>query len=139
VEAGLIEFGVRVRFRHPIARSAAYRAERMHEMHAALAEATDPVADPDDRDRWLIELLAQHRVLTAEQITALAFDHIKRAWRRLRLLCQRGVLARFRRHVQPGTQSWRYTLGPLGATVNGSGPPGTTARPLAITGLERQR
>jgi hypothetical protein len=49
VEAGLVEFGVRVRFRHPIARSAAYRAERMHEMHAALAEATDPVADPDRR------------------------------------------------------------------------------------------
>ena len=51
-EAGLAEFGFRVRFRHPLARSAAYRsassADRQ-QMHAALAEATDPAADPDRR------------------------------------------------------------------------------------------
>ena len=52
VGAGLVEFGVRVRFRHPLARSAAYRSapvQQMQEVHAALAEATDPVADPDRR------------------------------------------------------------------------------------------
>jgi DNA-binding CsgD family transcriptional regulator/tetratricopeptide (TPR) repeat protein len=52
VEAGLVEFGVRVRFRHPILRSAAYRsaplAER-RELHRALVHATDPTADPDRR------------------------------------------------------------------------------------------
>jgi DNA-binding CsgD family transcriptional regulator len=50
--AGLIELGARVRFRHPLARSAAYRAADLDErqaVHRALAEATDPEADPDRR------------------------------------------------------------------------------------------
>jgi DNA-binding CsgD family transcriptional regulator len=52
VEAGLAEFGSRVRFRHPLARSAAYRSASFadrQQMHAALAEATDPAIDPDRR------------------------------------------------------------------------------------------
>ena len=52
VGSGLVEFGVRVRFRHPLARSAAYRSAplgQIREAHAALAEATDPAADPDRR------------------------------------------------------------------------------------------
>jgi DNA-binding CsgD family transcriptional regulator len=51
-EAGLAEFGARVRFRHPLARSAAYRSasvQTRQELHGALAEATDPAADPDRR------------------------------------------------------------------------------------------
>src|SRR5215472_3225574 len=54
VEAGLVEFGARVRFRHPLVRSAAYRSAAFpdkRQMHAALAEATDPVVDPD-RQAW---------------------------------------------------------------------------------------
>ena len=51
-EAGLVEFGGQVRFRHPLARSAAYRSAALRDrrqLHAALAEATDPIADPDRR------------------------------------------------------------------------------------------
>ena len=51
-EAGLVEFGTQVRFRHPLARSAAYRSASLadrQQMHAALAEVTDPQADPDRR------------------------------------------------------------------------------------------
>jgi DNA-binding CsgD family transcriptional regulator len=54
VEAGLIEFGVRVQFRHPLVRSAAYRSasqRERQEAHRALAEATDPAVDPD-RHAW---------------------------------------------------------------------------------------
>jgi DNA-binding CsgD family transcriptional regulator len=49
--AGLVEFGARVQFRHPLVRSAAYRAaplrERQH-IHRALADVT-PDADADRR------------------------------------------------------------------------------------------
>jgi DNA-binding CsgD family transcriptional regulator len=50
--AGLIELGVRVRFRHPLVRSATYRAatsSQRQEIHRALAEATDSQTDPDRR------------------------------------------------------------------------------------------
>ena len=58
-EAGLLEFGARVRFRHPLVRSVAYRSALLQErqdVHGALADTTDPEIDPDRR--------AWHRALS---------------------------------------------------------------------------
>src|SRR4051812_25787175 len=52
--AGLIEIDGRVRFRHPLVRSAVYRAasaEQRQRVHRALAKATDAETDPD-RCAW---------------------------------------------------------------------------------------
>jgi hypothetical protein len=50
--AGLLEIGAQVRFRHPLVRSAVYRAasrDDRQRAHRTLAEAIDPLVDPDRR------------------------------------------------------------------------------------------
>ena len=55
---GLLAIGARVTFRHPLVRSAVYRAgspEERQAVHRALADATDPDVDPDRR-AWHLAL-----------------------------------------------------------------------------------
>ena len=72
--AALIEVGARVRFRHPLVRSAIYRAatpDDRREVHHALAEATDPYLDPDRR--------AWHRAHAARGLDEAVADELERS------------------------------------------------------------
>jgi hypothetical protein len=65
-----------------------------------------------DRDRYLVRVVAEHRVLTTDQLAALAFDNIITARHRLDALTRLGALRRFRPHRATGSAPWHYLLGP---------------------------
>lgn len=84
------------------------------------------------RDKELLDLLDQHRTLTTEQITALSFTSPGRARNRLADLHRRGVLDRFRLYQRPGSQSWRWTLGPVGAALVAAAQGKPIPRPVSV-------
>lgn len=73
-----------------------------------------------ERDRYIIRIVAEHRVLTTDQLAALAFDSIITARHRLGALAGLGALRRFRPHRASGSAPWHYLLGPLGAELLGA-------------------
>ncbi|GLH97788.1 replication-relaxation family protein [Phytohabitans aurantiacus] len=71
------------------------------------------------RDRWAILMIAEHRILTTGQLTALGFDPESASTeRRLRILARRGWLDRFAiGPTRTGTIEIVWCLGPLGAVL----------------------
>jgi hypothetical protein len=72
------------------------------------------------RDRMLVRLVAEHRVLTTGQLCAVAFDSMITARHRLAVLERLGLLRRFRPHREVGSAPWHYLLGPVGAALLGA-------------------
>jgi hypothetical protein len=87
------------------------RAANTAEHQATLAWRLTP------RDRWIIRMLHEHRVLTIHQLTALAFPSARAARMRLLELYQWSVVDRFQPFVTVGTAPMHYLLAPAGATV----------------------
>ena len=83
---------------------------------AALLQAP---AHLTERDRWLVRLVGEHRVLTTGQLAALGFGNITTARHRLAVLVHLGLLRRFRPHPPTGSAPWHYVLGPVGAALLG--------------------
>jgi len=84
------------------------------------------------RDRLLLDLLNQHSTFTTEHLSDLAFGSLGRARNRLNLLHQREILDRFRHYRRPGSQSWRWTLGPVGAALVAAERGEAMPRPAAV-------
>ena len=84
------------------------------------------------RDRLLLDLLDQHKTFTTDQLVDLAFGSLGRARNRLNTLLDRDILDRFRHYQRPGSQSWRWTLGPVGAALVAAGRGATLPRPAAV-------
>jgi Replication-relaxation len=78
---------------------------------AALAARLTP------RDRWLLRMLAEHRVLTSVQIGQLAYGAAGTARHRLLRLWRMRAIDRVQPFTSPGTAPMHYVLGDGGASV----------------------
>jgi len=69
------------------------------------------------RDRWLLAMLHEHRVLTTTHITQLAFGTSRAATARMVILHRYQLADRFRPLAAAGSAPWHFVLGPAGAHV----------------------
>ncbi len=80
-----------------------------------------------ERDRRIVDVLAEHQVFTTAQLAELTFPSLDMAQRRLFRLYRLGVVDRFRWNIPVGSGTWHYTFGPAGAAlvaaVRGTDPP----------------
>ncbi|WP_245568773.1 replication-relaxation family protein [Nocardia concava] len=93
-----------------------------------------------DRDRRLLSLLAEHKVLTTDQIASLEFTSIRRAQDRLAKLREMGMLFAFRESLYGGgTTQTRHALGYSGARLvaaqRAEKPPTPAAHALSLERL----
>ncbi|MFE3452469.1 replication-relaxation family protein [Nonomuraea sp. NPDC059194] len=90
-----------------------------------------------DRDRQLIRMIRDFRVLTSAQIAEIYFDSADSARKRLLVLSRMGVLERFRPNLPPamGTAPYHYVIGETAAAVLAS----EEGVDLAESGYRRDR
>jgi hypothetical protein len=79
--------------------------------HARLLGALTP------RDRWILRMLAEHRVLTTAMFTGLAFPSARSAQLRLRTLFRLGVVNRFQPLIPIGSAPMHWILDTPGHAV----------------------
>jgi len=90
---------------------AAGRLARSPQLAAALA------ARLTARDRWLLRMLCEHRVLTTGQVTQLAFGTTRAATARMTTLYQYRAVDRFRPLASAGSSPLHFILDEAGATL----------------------
>ncbi|MGY1946204.1 replication-relaxation family protein [Nocardia asiatica] len=98
-------------------RQADLRAQHPGPSRSSGAVKVPAVPPLTGRDRWILRMLHEHRVLTVNQLAALAFPTAKIARRRLALLHHYRVLDRFRPLRPRGSAPFHWTLAPAGAAV----------------------
>lgn len=69
------------------------------------------------RDRQIIRLLYEHRVLTSRQVCDVAFSSVRRAEARLHTIYELRVVDRFRPHQWSGSAPYHWVLDDGGAAV----------------------
>src|SRR5580693_901208 len=87
------------------------------------------------RDRWLLRMLLEHRVLTTTQITALAYGSPRRAALRLGQLYRLRAVDRFRPLAAAGSSPYHWVLDQAGAEVLAA----EDGLPVARLGYRRDR